>query len=345
MAYQFTGPNTAYVPKFDEKARLVINYSRDPKKNLINELLTLTPVSRQVGKFPKINPLTRVNLTATYGDSRKWGDGDPAPMDHLGANQHEWFEYFTQRYAEQESIGYYMQSQSEWDVKKVAADTLASRLMKLRAYNFYTELQTAGNYTNTDTATNYGGGVWSSATSANRYIQKTLAAATEAVVKSTGEGVNADDLVLVMGPVVAHKTAASGEIADYLAQNPVAEKYLTGALWEKQTMRYGLPPYLYGVKVVVDSQVRTTSALGATVATSFMAGDTSAYLIARPGSLVSGVGANFSFIHCFVHENSEMLVEEIDDPINKRTLVRVVDDHQMKVIAKEAGVLITSAVS
>jgi hypothetical protein len=345
MAYQFTGPNTAYVPKFDEQARLIINYSRDPKKNLINELHTLTPVNKQVGKFPKINPLTRVNVTNTYGDSRKWGDGDPAPSHSLAANQHEWFEYFTQRYEEGYPIGYYSQAQAEWDVKKVAADTLASRLMKLRAYNFYTELQTAGNYTNTDTATNYGGGQWSAATSANRYIQKGLAAATEAVIKSTGEAVAAEDLVLVIGPVVAHKTAASGEIADYLAQNPIAEKYLTGALWEKQTMRFGLPPFLYGIKVVVDSQVRATNALGATDAVSFMAGDTSAYLIARQGGLVSGVGSNFSFIHAFVHTESEMLVEEIDDPINKRTIVRVVDDHQMKVVAKEAAALITSVVA
>lgn len=347
-SYQFMGPNVGYVPVFDETARLVVGYSRDWKKNIVNNLMTLIPVKRELGTYPKINPQTAINVTDKYLQSRMWTDGQVAPIDQTAHTQIEWRSYFCQRYMEGEVLGWKMRDQSAFDIRQVMIDQLARRMMVGKAYEFYTIMQDTNSYLSAavDTATNFGGGQWSAATSTNRYIQKTISTCVEQIVKATAGGVSAKDLVLVVGPVVAHKMAASGEIADYLGQNPIAKDFLEGDLWVDQLARYNLPPTLYGVKIVVDDNVRTTSALGATVSTSFMSGDTSAYLIARPGTLVGTAGGrSFSFISSFQYEAEEMLVETVDDPNNKRELLRVTDSRHILATAPEAACLITAAVA
>lgn len=346
-SYQTAGPNSGYVPQFDKQANLVVNYSRNWKKNKVNELWTLTPVKLEIGKYPKINPKTKINVTDTYLQSRKWSDGQLRPVHQLGHTQIEWFEYFCQRYDETEVLGYKTKAQTVFDIEQVMIDQLADRTMVSRALQFYTELQDADNYlsSGTGTATATGGGKWDAATSTSRYIQKSLAAASQAILKNTGGSVKASDLVLVVGPSVAHKMAASAEIADYLAQNPVAPQYLQGDLFKDQLAMYGLPPYLYGIKVIVDENVRETAPLGGTSSVSFMTGETSAYLIARQGGLVGMAGGgNFSFIHCFTYTEEEMLVETLDDPMNKRFILAVVDTRDVKVVAQEAAFLFTAVV-
>lgn len=346
MATMYAGPGNVFVPSFDTQANLIVNYSRDPKKFKINELMTITPVSKPIGKWLRIKPEVQGNITDTWNQSRKWADGAPCPIQLEGGQKHEWLEYYTERYVESFPIGYQTEENAVWDIVKTHSAALASRMMTGVALEAYNVLQTAANYSNTATATVAGGGKWDVATSTSRYIQNSLNYALEAIQKSTMNGVSADDLVLVLSPSVAKKMAVSAEIADYMAGSPFSGLYLQGEGFKDQLGNYGMPSTLYGIKVIVDPLVRDKAALGATTDPVFIAtGVTtpSAYLIAKQGSLGSEAGgSNFSFLHCFRYTPEEMYTEVIDVPFDKRKILRVIDNRVVKPVANEAAFLFTA---
>jgi len=336
-------PNT-----FDVQSKLIVEYARNPKDFAINSLFTISSKNTPSGKYLRIVPETQGQIPSGYNKSRKWYPGQARPVQEEAGTKHEWIDFFTERFYEDYPIANEVEENAVWDIVQSQSNVLANRMMYQRADEFYTLLQDSNSYNsaNADTATNLGGGLWSAATSANRYIQKGLLQGVQNIMKSTMGVVKPQDLVLVMGPDVARKTAASGEIADYLAQNTDATKYLEGDLFKNQLANFGMPAYLYGIKVVVDPLVIERAPLGATSSKSFLAGTTTAYLIARPGTLASASGGeNFSFIHCFTWKGHEMEVEVQDDPFNKRKVLSVIDWRQFKVVGKEAAQLFTSVVS
>lgn len=348
MATMFAGPNNVYTPHFDEQAKLIVNYSRDPKKFVCNQLMTVSSVKLQEGYYPKIKPETQGRTSSDMRKGRKWAPGNPRPIQVNNGLKVEWLSYKAYRNIADVPIDYTTEQQAVFDIVSVQSAHLASLMMTDRAAELYTVLADTSNYdsNNTATATAAGGGQWSAATSTNRYIQKSLRAGVEAVIKATMNGVTADDLYLVISPVVAGKMAESAEIADYLAQNPVAKEYLQGNAFAQQVANYGLPPVLYGIKIMVDPLVTETADLEATSSKSYAAGTSSAYLVARPGSINGNAGgANFSFVHCFSYTPEEMLVEVTDDVVNKRKILSVVDTRVIQGVAPEAGFLFTSVVA
>ncbi len=345
MATMYAGPGNVFVPSFDTQANLIVNYSRDPKKFKINELMTITPVSKPIGKWLRIKPEVQGNITDQWRQSRKWADGAPRPIQLEGGQKHDWFEYFTTRYIESFPIGYQTEENAIWDIIKTQSAALAGRMMTGIALEAYQIMQDSANYSNTATATVSGGGLWSAATSTNRYIENSLNYALEAIQKSTMNGVSADDLVLVLSPEVAKRIAVSAEVADYMAGSPFSGLYLQGEAFKQQLGNYGMPSVLYGIKVIVDPLVRDTAALGATSNPVFLADGSptpSAYLISRQGSLGSEAGgSNFSFLHCFKYTPEEFYTEVVDIPFDKRKVLSVIDNRQVKVVASESAVLIT----
>lgn len=347
MADMYAGPGNVFVPAFDAQAKLIISYSRDPKKYAINNLMTVTTTDKTIGKYLRIKPETQGQVNSNTSAASRWADGAARPIQLSGGQQFDFLEYFQDRYIESFPIGWATEEQAVWDIVQSQTGALANRLMSLRALDFYTVLQASGSYAtgNTDTATTAGGGKWDVATSTNRYIQKSLRYGVQKIVKATMNAVSADDLVLVLGPEVAGQMAESAEIADYLAQNPDATRYIEGELFKNQLANYGLPPRLYGINIVVDPLVLDSAALGATSSKAFAPGDTSAYLIARPGSINGNDGgSSYSFVHNFMWRKGEMEVEVIDDPVNKRKLLSVSEWRAIKAVAKEAGFLYTETI-
>jgi hypothetical protein len=347
MATMYAGPNNVFVPAFDTQAKLIVNYSRDPKKYIIINLMTITTVDKPIGKYMRIKPEVQGQVNSVTGQSSRWADGAPRPIMLETGQKFEWLEYFAERYVMDFPIGWATEENAVWDIVASQSGALANRLMSLRAYDFYTVLQDSGNYAtgNTATATTAGGGKWDVATLTNRYIQKSLRYGVQAILKATMNAVTADDLILVVGPEVAGQMAESAEVADFIAQNPDAVRFLQGSLFEKQLSQFGLPPRLYGINVVVDPLVLDESALGATSSKTFVSGATTAYLIARPGSLNGNAGgSSFSFIHNFMWKGKEMETEVIDDPLNKRKILSVTEWRQIKAVATEAAFLFTEVV-
>ena len=350
MSTMYAGANNVFVPAFDTQAKLIVNYSRDPKKYVINNLMTITTVDKPIGKYMRIKPETQGQVTSNTGNSSRWADGAPRPLMLETGQKFEWLEYFAERYIRDFPIGYATEENAVWDIVATQSGALANQLMSLRAFDFYTVIQDTSNYVtgNFSAVTSIPGvaGTWDAATITARYIQKSIRYAISQVVKSTMNAVTADDLVLVVGPTVAGKMAESGEVADYLAQNPDATRYIQGELFQKQLAQYGLPPRLYGVNIMVDPLVLDESSLGATSNKVFAPGDTSAYLIARPGSLNGNAGgSSFSFVHNFMWKDAEMATEIIDDPLNKRKILSVYEWRKIQAVANEAAFLFTSCVA
>lgn len=341
MAVNFPGAYSSFVPA--ATAGFVVNYSRDPKKFKINEMMTLFPMDLPAGVVFRLKPeaQARVNANPQYYE---WPDGQPRPIQAENAQDFDTITWTCKRRQVSHPMGYQLTQNAVWDIESTQNNVLANKAMMLRALDFYTVAQDTATYTATDTATNLGGGKWDVATSTARYIQKSIQAAIEVIVQNTVEAVQPTDLVLVVGPTVARKMAASAEIADYLAQSPFAKEWLEFEAFKNQLATWGLPPFLYGIRLIVDTLVKETSAFGASsLSKSFATGATSAYILARPGQLV-GVGGNvgFSTIGAFVYKSEEMLTEIIDIPLDKRKVQTVTDTIHIRSVAPDSGYLITA---
>ena len=347
MATSFPTYSNSFVPAYDQSAKLVVGYSRNWKEFPVNRLCTISPVDKPTGYYLRLKPeaLGR-NINSPY--SYAWPDGQPCPIQVENAQDFDFVQYYTQRYAKTFPVGYNTEANAVWDIVKSQSDVLANQMMTMRAMQFYSVLGTSGNYTssNTDTATNLGGGFWSAGTSTNRYIQKTLMAASRAIIKNTMNGVKLQDLVLVIGPTIADAMARSAEIADYVAQSPDASKFLEFDVWNQQNRLWGLPSSLYGIQLCVDETVEEVAKIGGTSSKSFVQGDANAFLITKQGALSGQAGGSaFSSIHMFTKSDEEMALDVIDDPLNKRRVIRLVDTWQFKLVAQESAYLITNILS
>jgi len=142
---------------------------------------------------------------------------------------------------------------------------------------------------------------------------------------------------MVISPTVANLLSQTEEIRNYV------KNYAAGALPFLQGgdifSRYGLPPNLFGVSVVVDDSVKVTSRKGAASTTrSFVYGN-SAVFVSRPGGLV-GVEGSTSFSTCQIFAFEDMTVENWDDPKDRRIEGRVIDNSTSELVSPVSGVLV-----
>ena len=329
------GGMSTFLPQVTKN--LIVGFSRDPKKFAISDLYKLVPVDRMVGRYPKIRPQEASRLLDV--DFRRFADGGVRPVSEFNKMQYDWVTYTCEQFAESIPMGNLALEQADFNIQQAQADQLALRAMLFRAKLFYTILSTSGNYISgyNDTATNFGGGTWANATTTNRYIQKSLRAIGQVIEKGTLGAVRYTDLTLVMSPTVAQIAAASSEIAEGFIQSTYADQLATGK--GKLTASYGLPETLYGMRVVVDPTIETTTNLNAsgTATNGYISSATNAYIIARPGDLVNntGVATDFSTIACFVYKGSEMYTEVVEDTFNRRKVLSVIDNIDMKLVANE----------
>ena len=339
----YGGINT-FIPQVTKN--LIVNFSRDPKKYAINTLMKMIPVDKEAGFYIKLNPDEQGrNLDL---DHQLWIDGAARPIDQWNQMRHLFVRYETTRYSKSQPIGYKSAKQADFPLKEAQAQQLAVQAMNRRAKLFYTLLGTAGTYISghTDSATNYGGGQWSAATSTNRYIQKSLQVAAQTIERKTQGSVRMGELSVVMSPTVANAIARSTEVTDAYIQSPFANA-LMGGDDLKWVQGYGLPSFLYGMRVVVDPTIETTTVpnIAATATNAYIASATDVYVMLRAGDLVNNVAqaaTDFSSVACFTWKDEEMLTEEYDEPLNKRSVISVTDNVDIRAVANETMVRITS---
>lgn len=347
------GATGGYIPTFlgGETTGLIVSYSRDPKKFLVNRLMTTTKVDKLTGYWRRANPEV---LSRIYSDPDEavWPDGAVAPSGVHNKQDWSLVPYSCVRRAESDWIGYQLQKQSVYPHRESMVHVLGHRMMLRRAINFYTKALSTDYYLSDHTATVAaiaGTSVtWANATGSNPYIFQSLMYAAEIISKKTVGAVqlNGPDgtLTLVLSPTAARKMAATEEIRNYLAQSPFALDQVRGAK-PGQNSQWGLPDQLYGFKVEVDTTIQNTGQRLGTASNAFLASDTKAMILFQPGDMDQNAlqfGSAFSTWHLMSFEGEEMATEEFDDPINKRLNIRVTDTWGVHVVAPETGFLLTS---
>lgn len=346
MAATFPQGANTYVPSHEASGSLVVDFSRNPSTFKLAEWAQYVPVDKQVGYYLEMTVEEAARVLESDGDNYNWPDGATAPEGNDGTESFQWKLVQTKRRAYAYNVGYLASQQASWDVLAHNGRIYAQKAMTIRSAWAIAQAVTAGNYdaSHTSAVSSITGvtGKWDVSTTARMDIKRSIDHAVDTIRKDTlGVVNNQSDLVLVLSPGCARKISVSQEIVDFVKQSPHSRDYIEGKLGPNAA--YNLPEYYSGVRIVIEDAVKVTSRKGATKATSYLLADATPFICARPGGLVGVAGApSFSTHTVFIKE--ELTVESKDDPDNRRTKGRVVDDVQPVVTAPVSGFLFTAAV-
>ena len=330
------GLNT-YVPSTNALATgaLQVEFTRAVNTFAITKYAQIVPVNQMTGYYLRLNSDDNVRVTDI--NEFAWPLGNDRPVGKM--NEHDFVAFTAQRFAYPFYIPNETVKQAAWDVVAQHARAKAQLAMTARSMRTATALTTSatfnavGNYYATGTAIS--GGAWT--TSTTNIIQKGIQTALQRISLATGGAVRAEyDVMMVISPTIANLLSQTQEVRDYVKNYPAALPFLQGS---DTFAKYGLPPNLFGVQVVVDDSVKVTTKKGASSTTrSFVYGN-SAVFVSRPGGLV-GVEGSTSFATCQIFAFEDMTVENWDDPKDRRIEGRVIDNSTSEVVAPVSGVLV-----
>lgn len=334
------GGSNTFIPNHQATGSLVIGFSRNVTDFPLNDYIQIKPVEQDQGRYLRITTEEAGRILDADLSEFVWADGADRPQNNDGTELFNFLDYRTQRYNFAYKLGYKATDQATWDIAKSHQAMKAQQCMTGRVNRVQSVLGTTANW-ETGHRSAVGSitgntGTWDVSTTARQDIKRSLNHAAEQILKSSLSVVRKKDLRLVLNPTAAHRISECQEIVDHIKGSPEAYSQVKGATgrWSQ----WGLPDSIYGFPVVVEDTVKVTSRRGATSASrSFVMGDSVAYLLARPGSLVApaGDGPNFSTICIFAYE--EMTVEEFRDDENRRLAGHVVDDYTPTMTASVSG--------
>ena len=340
MAYVTVGGGlNTYVPSTNALATgaLQVEFTRAVNSFAITRYAQIVACNQMTGYYLRLDSDDNVRVSSET--EFVWPLGNDRPVGKM--NQHDFVTFTAQRFAFPFYIPNETVKQAAWDIVAQHARSKAQLAMTARSMRTATALTgsaaqtaftTAGNYYASGTAIS--GGAWNASTGNN--IQKGIQTALQRISLATGGAVRSEDICMVISPTIANSLSQTAEIRDYV------KNYAAGALPFLQGgdifSRYGLPPNLFGVSVVVDDSVKVTSRKGATLARSFVYGN-SAVFVSRPGGLV-GVEGSTSFSTCQIFAFEDMTVENWDDPKDRRIEGRVIDTSTSELVSPVSGVLV-----
>jgi len=349
MATSVASAFNTYVPSFDASGKLAIAYSRNVRDFPLNQYITLTPVKYSTGYYLRITPDNAARILNTDLAEFFWPDSHDAPTGEWNTEEFEFQQFASKRYNFPFRLGYKSVEQADWQILAYHAAMVAQQAMTGRTLRVLAELTNTASYPASHvfaTATALGSGSWSAGTPTDPNIKEGLNKIARTIQLDTVGVIQPKDLVLIVNPVAADLMARSQEVHTYVKENPLAGIVLQKGSVDGNSMgpgnwvRWGLPEYLYGYKLVVEDTVRVSSKKGASsLTTGYALADNDAIVVARPGQLVNQAGGpSWSTVHVFSYE--EMTVESKDDPDNRRHLGRVVEDYDVKVVSPVSGVLV-----
>lgn len=348
MAAAYPGPFSTHIPSHQG---LVVDFARNLKKFKVNEYTQVVPVKKLNDYYQRMTVEEAGRVLNTTLNDKLWQDGTPRPERNEGTESFEFFPYRCERYLFGANLGNLTIENADWDIASQHESIYARQAMTARTQQAITELTTTGNYdashvldvTAISNSLGANQGNWVQSTIARQDIKRSLYTAAEVILDDTLDAVSLDDLVLVINSELAAEISLSQEIVDYLKSSPDAAYFIKGEGGAfNPNIKYGLPPTLYGFPLVVESTRKVTSAKGASSVTKTQVLPTATpFMCARPGGLEAPVGPNFSTCVGFMY--LEMGVETVNDGINKRQLLNVVEIYDYKLAAPASGVLFTNA--
>lgn len=348
MVAVLPGGNNTYVPSHEASNKLVIDYSRNPKKFAIAEYTQIVKCKQRTGYYLKMNIDEAGRMMTANGDEYLWNDGDTAPQGQDGTREHEYLPFLTARRAYAFKLGDLAVDQASWDIVAAHAAAHAQKAMTVRTSEVVTVATTSGNHLASHvldiTALSGNTGTWAASTTARGDIKRSINTALELILDDTLAAVDIDDMNLVINSALARQIAECQEIVDYIKGSPDALAQIKGELkGQNKNSMYGLPSRLYGVNLVIEKTRKVTSKRRATSAKTQVLPTATPFMIARPGGLEGTYGSpTFSAITTFMYE--EMTTETKRDKDNRRVIGRVVEDYKTVMTAPEAAILFQNAV-
>lgn len=346
MVAQFPSAYNTFVKSHDASNKLTVNFSRNIKDFAVNSYVQIQPVKKPAGYYREVTVEEAGRLLNSDLADFAWADGQEAPPDWDGTESSQYKEFRTRRYKFGATVGDMTVEHADYDLEDEHAAIKAQQAMTARTQLVCTALTTTGNYGTGHYSTVSGisgnTGNWAASTTARQDIKRSLNYAANVILKDTLAAVNINDLVLVMSPGCAMAISQSQELVDHIKGSPEALAQIRGEL-PGQNAIFGLPDKLYGFPIIVEKTAKTTSRKGATRAVSYVLGDTTPFMVSRPGGLVGKFGAP-SFSTCVLFMLEEMTQEKLHDTNNRLTRIRVVENYDVKLVAPVSGYLFTSAV-
>lgn len=359
----FAGPNSVYVQAtgFQGKltTELVVSYARDPKKFAVNKLVTRTPTNYLSGYYPFLRPEALARDAASI-----WVDGQERPRGTHNEQDFNFVQFTCDRVCKTAPLGWQTKDQAVWPIETTQLAALGHMMMTRRSIDFYNVAMTPANHlsSHVKTATQWSGmggtgGLLNAGTSTNPIFDRCTKQMAEAIRKSTLDAVSYLQLAIVMTPPMAIAISTAAEIHDYVARSPFAQAQVKGDA-PNFNYQWGLPEKIYGLTLVIDGTLKTTSSR-LTVPGTFVdvpgvatAVDTTAdntlLMCALPGDLGDNIGqvtAAFSTFHMFVYRGEEMITETISEQIHKRDLLSVSETRGFKIVSPETAALATNCFS
>ncbi len=347
MTMVLPGGNNTFVPTFEQKRSLIVDFARKPSSFAVNRYTQVVPDAPSVGYYLNLDIAAAGRISAA-GLEMDWPDGAPRPSGVTGTAEHEFLPFLTRRKSFPFTLGQKGVEQASWDnVERHSRiqQQLAMTHRSAKAVAAATDINAYATAHKIDVTSISGDSTrWGASTVARSTIRKSINAAVKQIFKSTLGAVKKKDLQLVIGPDAASQISECQEVVDFIAKSPFALASLKGeAMNENPNVDYDLPKYLFGLELVIEDAVRVTSKPGATLASSFILGGDTPFITARPGGIEGKYGApSFSTITCFAHE--EMSVEAETDSWNRLVKGAVTEDFVYIVTASSTGVLFSNAI-
>lgn len=317
----------------------MVDFSRNPNTFALNKYLSITRVDKRTGYYLKHVPDEGARSLTESGEENLWVDGSEF-LDNATEKEFSFEAYACTRYGYGFSLGDLAVSQAQWNILANYAATAASKAMTARTRKALKVLTTTANWGTGyyDTATNVAGGKADVGTTTTPYLKKLVQAVGQRVHKATNGVVGLKDLIMVLNPTDASLIAESQEVHTYLKESPFALSVLQG---DENFSAWGLPKTFYGLKgVVIEDTVYVSSKKGAARTSGYALASGNILFMAQPNGLVTTDGT-FSTASMFMAE--EMTVETMVDVNNRRTIGRVVEDYDVKLVSPISGFLVTSA--
>lgn len=340
VAQRYLSPTNTHLPV---ATGTVIGFIRDPAKFKMNEYCQFVETPSVTGLYYRLDHdhPARIVSKAEFD----WAPGADAPQGHTNLGGFDMVGFTVERLAFPFNLDEVAVEQArefaKWDPLEYEAKAMATQAMTLRVMDVWTaggtlNLDNPSNWPAASTATaatlsGNGGGTWANSTAALQTIYRSLMAAAQAINLNTNGTVDPNDLVLVISPAAAIAMRASAEIVDFVKQQGSAPEILMKGWTGNPNWLWGLPPNLYGIKLVVESTpyVSTLPVVGGNVVTAgtraYAKADNYAALLTRPGGVDAPFGSrSFGTLQCYWHKY-DMAVEARFDSWNKKHDGRVVD--------------------
>lgn len=345
-SFTVAGGNNTFVPHFEATNRLQFSFSRNPESFRLLDYCAMRKVNLSVGLYMKSDNQQASRVVDT--NLHEWVDGADRPHDGEGQVGFKFLNYSTMRNEVGFWIGNKAIEQAAFDVVPLNSEGSAQRAMTIRTVKAQAALVAATWTPNTASATSLGGGKWDVGASATPYLLKSCLAAKQAIFKSTQGSVPPRSLSLLITPAASALIRSSPEVIDFIKQQQSSPQLMSDESGEFFEM-WGLPRYMYGVKICVEDCVRTTTTknVGETATKTFTMDDDTAYFLTNTvdvkknqGELPPGQGVRiYDTITQFMYE--DMTVETFQDVNNRRLVGSVVNDYDTIVTCPESGYQVT----